>query len=95
MVPLPRAQGNAKINNNMETVTIPKKLARQGDLVVILRKEYEELLDIQEKHSEFYTELNRDLANMVRDYKAGQYYGPFENVEEGKSFLKSRKDKKK
>lgn len=28
----------------MTTITIPKKLARQGDLVVIPRKEYEDLL---------------------------------------------------
>ncbi len=34
---------------SMVTVTIPKKLAKQGDLVVVPRKEYEELLRLRSK----------------------------------------------
>lgn len=31
----------------MQTITIPKELARAGDLVVVPRKEYEQLLGIK------------------------------------------------
>lgn len=34
-------------NENMSTITIPKKLANQGDLIVIPRKEYEALLKLK------------------------------------------------
>ena len=33
----------------MNTITIPQKLAKKGDLVVIPRKEYEELLHFHSK----------------------------------------------
>jgi len=31
---------------NMSTITIPKKLANKGDLIIIPRKEYESLLEL-------------------------------------------------
>jgi len=78
----------------METVTIPKKLSQKGDLVVIPRKEYEELLKAR-KIKEFYAELDRDLDIAINDYKAGRAYGPFTSVEESRRFLKSRRKRKK
>lgn len=32
---------------NMNTITIPKKVAAQGDLVIIPRKEYEALIEVK------------------------------------------------
>ena len=34
-------------NKSMTTLTIPKELVRKGELVVIPRKEYEELLELK------------------------------------------------
>jgi len=78
----------------METITIPKNLTKKGELVVVPRKEYEELLRLQKKHKEFYTELDKDLADAVRDHKAGLSYGPFPTVEEGRKFLEGRRKHK-
>ena len=72
----------------METVTIPKKLAKQGDLVVIPRTEYEELLSFQKKHKEFYTELDKDLDKAIDSYKKGKAVGPFTSVAYLKKSLK-------
>lgn len=73
----------------MQTVTIPRELAQKGDLVVIPRREYEELMRVQKKYRKFYTELDRDLDKAVRDYKTGLYNGPFKTVEDGKQFLET------
>jgi protein involved in polysaccharide export with SLBB domain len=79
----------------MQTVSIPRELTQKGDLIVIPRKEYEELLRTQKKHKKFNTELDRDLDKAVKDYKAGRYYGPFKSAEDGRQFLESRRTKKK
>ena len=71
----------------METVTIPKKLAKQGDLVVIPRTEYEELLSAK-KVKEFYAELDRDLDKAIDSYKKGKAVGPFTSVAHLKKSLK-------
>lgn len=78
----------------MQTVTIPRELAQKGDLVVIPRREYEDLMRAQKKYKKFHTELDRDLDRAVKDYKAGRYYGPFKTVREGKQFLESLTKKK-
>ena len=77
----------------METLTIPKKLTRRGDLVVIPRKEYEELLHAR-KIKEFYAQLDKDLDTAIKEYRAGKAYGPFTSVEESRRFLEARKTKK-
>jgi len=58
----------------MNIVTIPKKLASRGDLVVIPRKEYETLLGWK-RIREFTPTASqrRDLKNARRDYKKGRY----------------------
>ena len=42
----------------MPTITIPKKLIKNNDLVIIPRKEYEEYLELKEKRKEQVTEEN-------------------------------------
>jgi len=75
----------------METIIIPKKLLKEKDVVLVPRKEYEELLE----RKKFYDELDKDLNKAVKSYRLGQGYGPFGTVEESKRFLESRKKTKK
>ncbi|MBI2100168.1 MAG: hypothetical protein HYT48_02410 [Candidatus Vogelbacteria bacterium] len=63
----------------MTTVTIPKTLAQKGDLVLIPRKEYEEL------------QLNHDLRQAIQEYRAGKYYGPFADAKSAVSFLRKHR----
>lgn len=67
----------------METVTIPKKLADQGDLVLIPRRDYERLLfgsaDIVKKQKRP-SELDKRLTKALEEVKRGEVYGPFDNV---------------
>ena len=71
----------------METLTIPKKLTRRGDLVVIPRKEYEELLHAR-KIKEFYAQLDKDLDRAIASYRRGEAVGPFTSVAQLKKSLK-------
>ena len=70
----------------METITIPRKLSRKGNLVVIPKKEYEELLKAK-KIKEFYAELDRDLDKAIDSYKKGKAIGPFSSIAELKKSL--------
>ncbi|MBU1014892.1 hypothetical protein KKI17_00415 [Patescibacteria group bacterium] len=67
----------------MNTLTIPKKLTRRGELVVIPRKEYEELLDTHQ----WKEELDKDLAKSIAQYRKGQAAGPFRSAAQLKKSL--------
>jgi hypothetical protein len=67
----------------MTTITIPKKLAKEDDLVVVPKKKYERLLRIARQSSE----LNRDLIDALREVKSGKVIGPFSSVRELKASL--------
>lgn len=71
----------------MTTVTIPKKLTKEGDLVVVPRINYERLLRIAAQA----TELDRDLDDAIAEYRAGKFFGPFDTAKAGIKFLKSRR----
>jgi hypothetical protein len=51
----------------MATITIPKKLIRNDDLVILPRKEYEEYLELKEKRMEEITE--EDILRWSKDAK--------------------------
>jgi len=72
----------------MAIITIPKELTKKGELVIIPRKEYEALLRIFKKKR--YTKLDKELDEAIAEYKAGKFFGPFGNVEEGIKYLKRR-----
>ena len=57
----------------METITIPQKMASKGDLVVISRYEYEDLLALK-KIREFTPTAaeKRALAQADRNYRKGK-----------------------
>ena len=58
----------------MNTITIPKKLAKKDDLVVIPRKEYEALIELK-KIREFTPTVaqKKALSQARRNRKAGNY----------------------
>lgn len=77
----------------MTTITIPKTLLKEQELVLIPRKEYEELLCISVKKNlrkEKYTQLDKDLDAAIGQYKTRKSYGPFKTAKEGKVFFESR-----
>lgn len=67
----------------MTTITIPKKLEKEKDLVVIPKREYEKLLSISKKPVK---KLDRDLEKALAEIKAGKVFGPFRSME---SLMKS------
>lgn len=77
----------------MATITIPKKLIKEKNLIVIPREEYKKLLSIAEKKR--HTDLDRDLDKSITEYKAGKFFGPFDTVKAGLAFLKSKKTSRK
>ena len=79
----------------METITIPKKLSKGRDLIVIPRKEYEALLRVHKSREGFYDELDKDLKKAIKSYKKGSFYGPFLSVKESKKFLDKEIKRKK
>jgi len=72
----------------MITITIPKKITKGEELVVIPRKEYERVLRIFKKEKKTRTQLDRDLEKALEDVKAGRLFGPFKNVKEFKNAIK-------
>lgn len=75
----------------MTTIIIPKKLIKEGDLVIVPRREYEELLrtaDMRKKR--IYTQLDKDLDKAIIEYREGKFFGPFNSAEDGIKFLKKR-----
>ena len=58
----------------MDTITIPKKIALQGDLVVIPRKEYEALLWLKKIREFIPTVAQRNaLIRARKNRKEGKY----------------------
>ena len=68
----------------MNTITIPKNLIKNDDLVILPRKEYEKVLRLARKK---YTQLDRDIDESIVEYKAGKFFGPFVSVKEFKKSL--------
>ena len=64
----------------MNTVTIPKSLAKKGDLVVITRAEYDTLRDISRVSGLSKTKLDRGLEKAIKEYRAGKAIGPFKSA---------------
>lgn len=73
----------------MATITIPEKLIRGKNLILVPRKEYEGLLRMASKKG--YTDLDKELDRAIAEYQAGKFSGPFDNV---KSLMKSLRSKK-
>lgn len=60
-------------------------------MVLIPRREYERLLGGQEKSNKRrLTQLDRDLAKSIAEYRVGKSIGPFDNVKDLMRSLRSR-----
>ncbi len=77
----------------MTTITIPKKLIKERNLILVPREEYEGLLRLADKKR--YTDLDRDLDKSIAEYRAGKFFGPFDTAKAGIVFLESRKTSRK
>mgnify|MGYP001563298476 CR=1 FL=1 len=71
----------------MNIITIPKKLAQKGDLVLIPRKEYEALLAKNVKEFIPTASEKRAIARAKKDYDQGKYI----TLQELKNELASRR----
>lgn len=69
----------------MTTITIPKKVTKGEDLIVIPRKAYEKLL--------FKIELDRDLEKALEEVRKGKIVGPFSTAKEAIAALKRTRRK--
>lgn len=91
----------------MNTLTIPKSLIKNDDLIVLPRREYEKLLrsqksdniavkrsasfKIKKGQEKFYEELDKDLTRIVREVRQGKVTDSFNTAKEAIRFLNSRK----
>lgn len=73
----------------MATITIPKNLIKNDDLVIISRKKYEEFLYISKKRT--YTELDWGLDKAIVEVRRGKIIGPFDNADDCIKSLQSKK----
>ena len=71
----------------MATITIPKKVTKGEELIIIPKGEWERVQKIaRAKLSDL--ELERGLKKALEDVKAARVLGPFETVEEFKKAIK-------
>ncbi len=77
------------IIDRMTTITIPRKLIKEKNLILVPREEYEGLLRLADRKK--YTDLDRDLDKSIAEYRAGKAFGPFGTVKSGITFLESQK----
>lgn len=49
------------------------------------------LFKVQKKHEKFYDGLDKELAESLREYYKGNYYGPFETAQDTVKFLRRKK----
>lgn len=82
----------------MTTITIPEKIIKKGDLVVIPRKEYEEFnhwrkaVKVRLNERWFWTpEWQKKEAGADSAIRSGKIYGPFSNHKELIAALKRKR----
>lgn len=63
----------------MNTLTIPKNLIKNDDLIVLPRKFYELLLHSASKNFSS-SVMDKDLTESILEYRAGKTVGPFRTV---------------
>lgn len=75
----------------METLTVPKKMTKGEDLIIIPKKEYEEFLNFRKQKMPAGQTLDQELDEALEDVRQGKVMGPFSNVEQGLKALKNSK----
>ena len=62
-------------------VTIPRNIAKMGELVVLPRKEFEQILRLaRKKYPQFDRDLDRNLDKAIDGVRQGKATGPFNSV---------------
>lgn len=73
----------------MKTITIPDNLVREDELVIIPRRDYEQLIsDSSKEVVKRDPKVDRELAISLAEVKAGKIVGPFDTVKEFMDSLK-------
>jgi len=67
----------------MNTITIPKKITKGEELLIIPRREYEALLTCPK-----IKKLDRGLEKALKDVRMARVFGPFKTVSEFKKAIK-------
>lgn len=76
----------------MAVITIPKKLTREGELVVMPRREYEEYLRFRINGKKRPSKrLDRSLRKSLEELRQGKAVGPFNNVKDLMGSLRASK----
>lgn len=65
-----------------QIVTIPRRIAEKGELVVLPRKTYEELLRLTKISTRRHGKLDQDLEKSLQEFRAGKTIGPFSNAKD-------------
>ena len=75
----------------MNILTIPKSLANFDDLVVLPRRDYEQLVsDSAQETVKRNPKIDRAIKLALKDVKEGRLEGPFNSVEEFMSSLRAK-----
>ncbi len=74
----------------MTTITIPHKLEKEKDLVVITRKQYERFLKFEKKRVGPTDPILLAAEKAEADFRAGRTSGPFNSVAEFEKFMHAR-----
>ena len=67
----------------MDVITIPQKIIKNDDLIIMPRKKYEQFLSIVRRQSQ----LDSDLNEAIGQIKKGRAAGPFHSIQELKKSL--------
>ena len=73
----------------MVTITIPKKITNGKELIVVPKRDWENLRKIA-KMKVFQREFEEGLREALEDVRTGRLLGPFKTVEEFKKAVRSR-----
>lgn len=71
----------------MGTITIPQKITKGEELVIVPRKEYEKLLSYIRRKKK----LDKDLEEALEEVRNGKTIGPFSTLKEGLRVLKNNR----
>ncbi|PIP23706.1 MAG: hypothetical protein COX90_04265 [Candidatus Nealsonbacteria bacterium CG_4_10_14_0_2_um_filter_38_17] len=63
----------------MVTITIPKKITKGKELVIVPKEDWEKILKLAKKKISK-LELEKDLEKALEDVKKGRLIGPFDKV---------------
>ena len=78
----------------MNTITIPKKLTKGEELVVIPKETYKRFLHLEELSKKSKSSTEFAIEEGLRDLQEGRVHGPFSSVKEFKKYLKNFKSVK-